>query len=208
MRETCTLVVTTTAVTTTSRGNPSSCATKRWTEDEADIASTSPLLYWRVEPGKLCTRIWRRKTPRHSGLVPIARGLPDRHLADDSGLAGHPPIQTLSLERRTFQFGYVQPAAVFRRVPELQFIEDALGFSRCKRRIQGCGTMGVQIIQHHADQRRTGKMHIDQVTYLVCEILLGTPFSHRDMPPGAAGMEEHEQSTRAGAALFIVYTRW
>jgi hypothetical protein len=40
-----------------------------------------------------------------------------------------------------------------------------------KRRIHGCQTMRVQIVQHHTDQRRGEEMHVYQLAHLTREVL-------------------------------------
>src|SRR5262245_9005030 len=78
-------------------------------------------------------------------------------------------------------------------VMQLQSIPNPLGLLWLKRRVQGCGCMRTQVIQHHYDLVRIRKMHIDQLLHTLCPIDRSALVSHLDVPPVVQRREEQEQ---------------
>ncbi len=78
------------------------------------------------------------------------------------------------------QFGHVQPAAVVRRVMQLQLGGESSGFSGGERRIERGGRVGVELIHHQHDAVDVRILDVDQVLDAAGEI-----------EPGALRADQH-----------------
>jgi hypothetical protein len=89
-------------------------------------------------------------------------------------------------------------------IVKIQLPQDPTGCGRWKRRVQRCRGMGIQMVQHHTDDRGLRQVGLNQVFHTVCKVLSRASVSDLDVAPAPQRFKEHKQVTRPLAALFVV----
>jgi hypothetical protein len=81
----------------------------------------------------------------------VAGLLPGGDFLLQGGFVGDTPIQALAVEHTQFDFGDVQPRAMWRGEVEAQAVHEAICLDFAKVFDQGMIVMGVEVIQHDTD---------------------------------------------------------
>src|SRR5438270_9893758 len=92
--------------------------------------------------------ISRGETPINGGLSVITLLLPGTNTLLCLLKASDSPSQALSSQHREFNFGHVEPTAVFRCVMDLQFFRQAPCLLGCEHLIERRRAMGIEIVHH------------------------------------------------------------
>src|SRR4249920_2948832 len=117
-------------------------------------------------------------------------------------------IKTLTVQDTEFDFGHVQPTAMFGGVVELQFLANTAGFGGREGVIERGRTMGIELIEYHTNDLGLRIPFIDQPLHLVRKVGLGPAFSDHHMPPACLRFTHHKEVGSAVALVFIVNAGW
>jgi len=148
--------------------------------------------------------IGRGEAPFDAGAGQVALRLPQGDATLERGLVGNALVQVLPGKDRELNLRHVQPAAMLRRVMDLQLVREAFGLRGRKGLIQRRGGMGVQVVHHQHDALRAGIVDIDQLADHMREVDGGALVRHRHMPPPPQRFGEHEQVGDAVAHVLVV----
>jgi len=92
----------------------------------------------------------------------VAPALPGGSLPRDNGKGWQAAIETLVTENRQFAFCNVQPTAVFGSRVKFELAGDAACLGRWKGGVQRSDLVGVEIVQHDANDLRIGIAFVHQ----------------------------------------------
>src|ERR1039458_6934308 len=88
-------------------------------------------------------------------------GLPGIDFLSEDDETGYPAIQTLAGQSAEFDLGHIEPAAVFRRMVELDPFGQAAGLGRGEGFVERGGGVRVEIVEDEANFDRFGVAFIE-----------------------------------------------
>src|SRR5579859_1355554 len=135
----------------------------------------------------------------------VAPALPGGSLPRDKGEGWQAAIETLVAENRQFAFCNVQPTAVFGSRVKFELAGDAACFGRWKGGVQRGDLVGVEIVQHDANDLRIGIAFVHQPLHLVCKVDRRAPLGDGDMAPASQRLDHHKHIASAVAAVFVIH---
>jgi len=109
--------------------------------------------------------------------------------------------ETLPSHRTVFDFGHIQPRAVFRRVVDFKPLGQATCLRGRKRLVEARHAMRIQVVHHQDDQDDlldVGVMPVEQLFHAGGPVGFGALVSNHHRAPrrnfcGGQRLEEHEQ---------------
>ena len=107
---------------------------------------------------EFCARFGGGKGPSDVNVGLIAFLLPSQGFAFQRQLGGDTPLKRLANQDGAFDFGHLEPTAVFRRKVELEQMFEVMGTVCRKVFIKGAIGMGVEMILNDLKFGRVGRM--------------------------------------------------
>ena len=114
-------------------------------------------------------------------------------------------IEALAAHDVDLGFRHVQPTAVFGGVVKLDLVQDPTRLLRPERLVEARSVVGVQVVLHQANLRRTRVMPVHQVADAVSVVLPGAPVGDRDMTPAPQWFAHHELAADPFAFVLVVH---
>src|SRR3984957_8211404 len=131
--------------------------------------------------------------------------LPSCNFLGNQRLGVQPAVEALSNHNVDLRFRHVQPASVLGRVMKLDLVQNATCFGWCKRRIQACPIVGVQIVLYEANFPGSRILHVHQLPHAAGVVAPGSPFGHPHVAPPPQRLAHHQLVANAFAFILIIH---
>ena len=130
-----------------------------------DHASTPSLFNDRIEMTQLDPCVSGSKAPVDRSACPIALVGPCADFLAQRVDVGYPPIQALLRQDAELHLGHVQPTAMFRRIHELQFVQQRARLGRREALVQRGTAMRVQVVHDQRNPPGCGEVVFHQASH-------------------------------------------
>ena len=153
---------------------------------------------------QLHASILRRKTPDDGRSGDVTLNFKRLYVPFERGFIRDVPRPGLSSKDTELTLSHVEPTAMFGRVVKLKPFANPVGFCRFERIIQGRHRMGIQVVQHDADDLGVRISVVNQPFHTVREVLFSPAFGDLDMPLPSQRLKKHEQIARTIPLILVV----
>jgi resolvase-like protein len=157
-----------------------------------------------IQTLELDASVRRGELPVNFHLLRVAGMLPGGDFRPHCLDVGDAPVQALSLQYSQFELSHVQPTAVFRRVMNLQFVDQAPCLVWRKSLVQRGRFVRVEIVLHYHNLVRLGMHFVDQVADGVGIILGRTSFRYQHGTATGQRFKQHKEIARTVAFVFVI----